>query len=298
MSGLGSHRERRRSPALAMALQANTSKLRHAAAERLGADTFDSYLTELEVVEASTDRVVLRIGPTLAREASHPLRPSARQRLPAAVRLSPGAAGRRRRVLRAWRQHRAAVRRGSPASWRSAVELVVGDGECVSARGLVGSLGSTGDWRSRRRSGCRSRSRRACRRGEPGVSPPQPGRAASVRRPVGPSVQRAYADGVSHVVDTRKPHARLGPVLAAGPVFAARPSRQRPSPERRTPANPPGDGQGNTGAVKRIRSAVRQRHHLQSSDCAKPTRTAPTPTRNSPPTPGGGGVSGLLGESR
>jgi hypothetical protein len=53
-----------------MALQANTIKLRQAAGERMGADTFDSYLAELEVAEASTERVVLRVGATLAREAS------------------------------------------------------------------------------------------------------------------------------------------------------------------------------------------------------------------------------------
>jgi hypothetical protein len=55
--------------ALAMALEANTIELRRCAAERLGADTFDSYLAELEVVEVSAGRVVLRVGPTLAREA-------------------------------------------------------------------------------------------------------------------------------------------------------------------------------------------------------------------------------------
>ena len=53
-----------------MALQADTIKLRQAAVERLGADTFESYLAELEVVEASADRVMVRVGPTLAREAS------------------------------------------------------------------------------------------------------------------------------------------------------------------------------------------------------------------------------------
>ena len=53
-----------------MALQANTIKLRDAVGERLGADTFDSYLAELEVVEASTEHVVLRVGATLAREAA------------------------------------------------------------------------------------------------------------------------------------------------------------------------------------------------------------------------------------
>ncbi|MGA2924656.1 MAG: hypothetical protein ABSG43_01480 [Solirubrobacteraceae bacterium] len=55
---------------MAMALQATTTTLRQAAVERLGADTFESYLAELEVVEASPERVVLRVGPTLAREAS------------------------------------------------------------------------------------------------------------------------------------------------------------------------------------------------------------------------------------
>jgi hypothetical protein len=53
-----------------MAQQANTIKLRQATAERLGADTFESYLAEVEVVEASTERVVLRVGATLAREAA------------------------------------------------------------------------------------------------------------------------------------------------------------------------------------------------------------------------------------
>ncbi len=53
-----------------MALEANTNTLRQAAVERLGADTFESYLSDLEVVEASADTVVLGVGPTLAREAS------------------------------------------------------------------------------------------------------------------------------------------------------------------------------------------------------------------------------------
>ena len=54
-----------------MALEeANTITLRQAAVERLGADTFESYLSDLEVVQASADRVVLGVGPTLAREAS------------------------------------------------------------------------------------------------------------------------------------------------------------------------------------------------------------------------------------
>jgi hypothetical protein len=57
-------------PALAMAFEADTIKLRDAAAERLGADVFDSYLAELEVAEVSAERVVLRVGATLAREAS------------------------------------------------------------------------------------------------------------------------------------------------------------------------------------------------------------------------------------
>jgi hypothetical protein len=59
-----------------MALQANTIKLRQAAGERLGSDTFDSYLAELEVVEASTERVVLRVGATLAREAARRCSPA------------------------------------------------------------------------------------------------------------------------------------------------------------------------------------------------------------------------------
>ena len=53
-----------------MALQANTIELRDRARERLGADAFDSYLAELEVTELSAGRVVLSVGPTLAREAS------------------------------------------------------------------------------------------------------------------------------------------------------------------------------------------------------------------------------------
>jgi hypothetical protein len=53
-----------------MALQANTIGLRDLVRERLGADTFDSYLAELQLSEASAGRVVLRVGPTLAREAS------------------------------------------------------------------------------------------------------------------------------------------------------------------------------------------------------------------------------------
>ncbi len=53
-----------------MALQANTINLRELVRGRLGTETFDSYLAELEVVEASADRVVVRVGPTLAREAS------------------------------------------------------------------------------------------------------------------------------------------------------------------------------------------------------------------------------------
>jgi len=56
--------------ALAMALQANTIRLLEAAGERLGADMFDSYLAELEVVEASAEQVVVRVGATLAREAA------------------------------------------------------------------------------------------------------------------------------------------------------------------------------------------------------------------------------------
>lgn len=53
-----------------MALQANTVKLHERVRERLDAHTYESYLAELQVVEASTDRIVLRVGPTLAREAS------------------------------------------------------------------------------------------------------------------------------------------------------------------------------------------------------------------------------------
>jgi hypothetical protein len=52
-----------------MALQADTIRLCERVRERLGADTFDSYLAELQLVEASADRVVLSVGPTLAREA-------------------------------------------------------------------------------------------------------------------------------------------------------------------------------------------------------------------------------------
>jgi hypothetical protein len=62
-----------------MALHAHTMKLRHAAGERLGADTFDCYLAELEVVEASTERVVLRVGATLAREAARRCGPALTQ---------------------------------------------------------------------------------------------------------------------------------------------------------------------------------------------------------------------------
>ncbi len=53
-----------------MALHATTITLRDAARERVGADAFDSYLAELEVIEASTEQVVLRVGATLAREAA------------------------------------------------------------------------------------------------------------------------------------------------------------------------------------------------------------------------------------
>jgi hypothetical protein len=52
-----------------MALQANTIELRDLVRQRVGADTFESYLAELEVVEASAARVELRVGSTLAREA-------------------------------------------------------------------------------------------------------------------------------------------------------------------------------------------------------------------------------------
>ena len=52
-----------------MALEANTMNLRERARERLGAERFNAYLSELELVEAVADRVVLRVGPTLAREA-------------------------------------------------------------------------------------------------------------------------------------------------------------------------------------------------------------------------------------
>jgi hypothetical protein len=64
------HPERRVAVALAMALQANTIELRDRVRERVRADTFESYLADLELVEASAGRVVLRVGPTLAREAS------------------------------------------------------------------------------------------------------------------------------------------------------------------------------------------------------------------------------------
>ncbi|MGA2929417.1 MAG: hypothetical protein ABSG43_26190 [Solirubrobacteraceae bacterium] len=53
-----------------MALEADTIKLREAARDRLGADVFDSYLSELEVIETSAKQVGLRVGATLAREAS------------------------------------------------------------------------------------------------------------------------------------------------------------------------------------------------------------------------------------
>jgi len=59
-----------------MALQANTSELRDRARERLGADAFESYLAELEVTELSDGRVVLRVAPTLAREASRRCSPA------------------------------------------------------------------------------------------------------------------------------------------------------------------------------------------------------------------------------
>jgi hypothetical protein len=52
-----------------MALQATTIKLRERARDRAGAEAFYSYLSELEVVEVSPARVVLRVAPTLAREA-------------------------------------------------------------------------------------------------------------------------------------------------------------------------------------------------------------------------------------
>lgn len=52
-----------------MALEANTVKLRERVRERLDAHIFDSYLAEVQIVEASAGRVVLRVGPTLAREA-------------------------------------------------------------------------------------------------------------------------------------------------------------------------------------------------------------------------------------
>jgi hypothetical protein len=52
-----------------MASQANMIGLRDCVREWAGADAFESYLGELEVVEASAGRVVLRVGPTLAREA-------------------------------------------------------------------------------------------------------------------------------------------------------------------------------------------------------------------------------------
>ena len=64
--------------ALAMALQANTTELRDRARERLGADAFDSYLAELEVTELSAGRIVLSVGPTLAREASRRCGPALR----------------------------------------------------------------------------------------------------------------------------------------------------------------------------------------------------------------------------
>ena len=63
-------RERRPLPALAMALQANSTELRDRARERLGGEAFDSYLAELEITELSAGRVVLSVGATLAREAS------------------------------------------------------------------------------------------------------------------------------------------------------------------------------------------------------------------------------------
>ncbi|MGA2014745.1 MAG: hypothetical protein ABSH51_30045, partial [Solirubrobacteraceae bacterium] len=53
-----------------MALHAHTITLRDAARERVGADTFQSYLAELEVIEATAEQVVLRVGATLAREAA------------------------------------------------------------------------------------------------------------------------------------------------------------------------------------------------------------------------------------
>src|SRR5579884_746890 len=62
-------RRERLTKALAMALQADPIKLRESVRERLGAHTFESYLDELHVVEVSADRVVLRVGATLALEA-------------------------------------------------------------------------------------------------------------------------------------------------------------------------------------------------------------------------------------
>ena len=52
-----------------MALRAKTSELRARVRDQIGVEVFDSYLADLRVVEVSSERIVLEVRTTLAREA-------------------------------------------------------------------------------------------------------------------------------------------------------------------------------------------------------------------------------------
>ena len=52
-----------------MALPVKTTELRDRVRDQVGAEVFDSYLADLHVVDLSSARIVLEVGPTLAREA-------------------------------------------------------------------------------------------------------------------------------------------------------------------------------------------------------------------------------------